>query len=88
MTGGPLAAFITGSLAIIAAGVLVWWLPRRDALAVRRGPERPGAVLSARLVPSHRALPGRPSAAGTARQVHVITDCPAAHQGARANREG
>jgi hypothetical protein len=55
---------------------------------VRRSAERPAPVLTATLVPSPRALPGRPPAAGTARQVYRITDCPAAHQGARVNREG
>ena len=57
------------------------------ALVVRRSAERPAPVLSGRLVPSHRALPGRPPTAGTAAPVYRITDLPAA-TGARANREG
>jgi hypothetical protein len=44
------------------------------ALVVRRSAERPAPVLSGRLVPSHRALPGRPPAAGTAAPVYRITD--------------
>jgi glyoxylase-like metal-dependent hydrolase (beta-lactamase superfamily II) len=88
VTGGPLAAFITGDLLLTATGVLVWWwVPRRDALAARRRAERRREALSGALVPSHRALPGGPSAAGTAAPVYRITDLPAA-TGARANREG
>jgi hypothetical protein len=77
-----------GFAAIAAAATGMARLPLNPgAYAVTRRAERPGTVLTARLVPSPRELPGRPSAAGTARQVHVITDCPAA-TGARANREG
>ena len=91
MTGHRLvlavSAIMFGAVAVTAAlARLARWLRDTSRYAVTRRAESPATVLSARLVQSHAALPGRPSAAGTARQIHVITDCPAAHQGARAGR--
>lgn len=67
------AVFIAAPFAVSAA--VVRWLPRLlDRYMVARGPQGKSAVLSATLVPSPRELPGRPSAASTARQIYVITD--------------
>jgi hypothetical protein len=73
---------LTAAVLIAAAGVAA------VVAAVARSPLRPGRyvvrcsaqshapLLSARLIPSPRALPGRPPAASTASPVHVITDAP------------
>ena len=65
-----------GGFAVIAAVmVLAARMPLRPgAYLVRRSPQGDSPVLTATLVPSPRALPGRPSAASTARRIHVITD--------------
>jgi hypothetical protein len=82
---------VTAVLAIVvclpfaAAWFVVWWAPRRDALAVRRRAESHAPLLTARLIPSPRAVAGRPSAAGAAGPVYRITDLPAAQPGARAS---
>jgi hypothetical protein len=60
---------------------------RPGAYAVRRRSEGDSPMLTATLVPSHRAVAGRPSAASTARQVYRITDVPA-RTGARASERG
>ena len=67
------AVFIAAPFAVSAA--VVRWLPRLlDRYMVGRGPQSKSPVLFAELVPSPRELPGRPSAASTARQIYVITD--------------
>jgi hypothetical protein len=68
---------------LAAPAAVVWGAPRRDALAVRRRAESHAPLLTASLVPSHRAVAGRPPAASTARQVYRITDLPAAQPRAR-----
>ena len=80
MTAADVALLITGLLLVLAAGVVVVRADRRDQYAVRyverRTAESHRAVLSARLIPEPQELPGRPSAAGTARPVYKITDAP------------
>jgi len=71
-----------GCLCMAVLDVTVWLWRQRFRLAVRRSPEPPRTVLEARLIPSPREIAGRPSAASTARPVHVITDLPGP-QGAR-----
>ena len=67
---------------ITAAGVaaslaLMICLPLRPGgYAVRRSSQSHAPLMSATLIPSPRALPGRPPAASTASPVHVITDAP------------
>jgi hypothetical protein len=67
---------------IAAAGVAtavaaVFRSPLRPGrYVVRRVPESHAPLMSARLIPSHRAIAGRPSAASTASPAHVITDVP------------
>lgn len=60
---------------------------RPGRYVVRRVPQSNAPLLTARLIPSHRALPGRPPAAGTASRVYDITDLPVAHQGAPGRQE-
>jgi hypothetical protein len=62
--------------AVIAAGMtFVARLPLRPgAYVVRRRAEGDSPLLTARLVPSPRAVAGRPPAASTARHVYRITD--------------
>jgi len=60
---------------------------RPGRYVVRRSPQGHAPLLTARLIPSHRALPGRPPAAGTASRVYDITDLPVAHQGAPGRQE-
>ena len=72
-----LALALTGAVLVAVSLALMICLPLRPgAYAVRRSAESPRALLSARLIPSPRALPGRPPAASTASPVHVITDAP------------
>ena len=73
---GPLVALVL-TVGVLTAAALVWVALlglNPGALVVRRSAERPAPVLSGRLVPSHRALPGSPPAAGTAAPVYRITD--------------
>ena len=69
-----------GCLCVLGALAVVVLTPRRDRYAVRyverRTAESHRAVLTARLIPSPRELPGRPSAARTASRGYVITDAP------------
>ena len=58
---------VTGAVVAVAARY-----PSR--YMVGRSAQSKSPLLYARLVPSPRELPGRPSAASTARQVYVITD--------------
>jgi len=68
----------TIGFALIAAAMTgMARLPLRPGrYVVRRVPESHAPLLTARLIPSPRAIAGRPSAAGTASPVHVITDLP------------
>ena len=76
-----------GFVLIAAAMNFMARLPLRPGrYVVRRVPESDAPLLTARLIPSPRALPGRPSAAGTARPVYRITDLPGPQE-ARANRK-
>ena len=75
----------------VAAVGLVVTLVLRSPLrpgryVVRRVPQSDAPMLTARLIPSPRAIAGRPSAAGTARPVYRITDLPGPQE-ARANRK-
>ena len=66
-----------GFVLIAAAMNFMARLPLRPGrYVVRRVPQSNAPLLTARLIPSPRAIAGRPSAAGTARPVHVITDAP------------
>jgi len=66
-----------GFVLIAAAMTGMARLPLRPGrYVVRRVPESHAPLLTARLIPSPRAIAGRPSADGTARPVHVITDLP------------
>jgi hypothetical protein len=70
-----LALALTGAVLVAVSLALMICLPLRPGgYAVRRSAESPRTVLSARLIPSPRALPGRPPAASTASHVYVITD--------------
>jgi len=73
-----------GVAAAVAAVVRSPTRPGR--YVVRRVPQSNAPLLTARLIPSPRALPGRPSAASTARPVYRITDLPGPQE-ARANRK-
>jgi len=72
---------VAGVAAAVAAVVRSPLRPGR--YVVRRVPESDAPLLTARLIPSPRAIAGRPSAAGTARPVHVITDAPWRNQAPR-----
>jgi hypothetical protein len=63
------AAGVAAAVAAVARSPL-----RPGRYVVRRVPQSHAPLMSARLTRSHRALPGRPSAASTASRVHVITD--------------
>ena len=72
-----LALALTGAVLVAVSLALMICLPLRPGgYAVRRSPQSHATLLSARLIPSPRALPGRPPAASTASPVHVITDAP------------
>ena len=72
----------TGGFALIAAAFHgMARLPLNPGrLHVRRGPESDSALLSARLVPSHRGRAERLPAASTARRVYRITDAKGGEQ--------
>jgi len=67
---------LTGAGLVLVApwAGIVWLWRQRPRLLVVRDAQSQRAVLYARLIPAPRAIAGRPSAASTARQVHVITD--------------
>ena len=65
---------VFGCLCVAATPFVVVLAPRRDRYMVCRVPQSHAPQLTARLIPAPRALPGRPPAASTASQVHVITD--------------
>jgi hypothetical protein len=67
MTGAPLILAVAGALLVGAAGLVVWWAPRRDGYALTRASEHSGPVLRAAL----RRTPGPAAAPG---RVYVITD--------------
>jgi hypothetical protein len=71
---GPFALAVVVAVLLAAPAAVVWWAPRRDALAVRRSAQGDSPLLTATLVPSRTAVAGRPSAASTARPVYRITD--------------
>jgi hypothetical protein len=62
-------------LVAVCAGI-AWLWRQRPRLLVVRDAQSPRTVLPARLIPSPRAIAGRPSAASTARPVYTITDAP------------
>jgi len=65
---------VSGVAAAVAAVVRSPTRPGR--YVVRRVPQSDAPLPTARLTPSPRAIAGRPPAASTASQVHVITDAP------------
>ena len=67
---------VFGCLCVAATPFVVVLAPRRDRYMVSRVPQSDAPLLTARLIPAPRAIAGRPSAASTARQVHVITSAP------------
>ena len=72
-----LALALSGAVLVAVSLALMICLPLRPGrYAVRRSSQSHAPLMSARLIPSPRALPGRPSAASTASPVHVITDAP------------
>jgi len=75
---------VAGVAAAVAAVLRSPLRPGR--YVVRRSPQSDAPLLTARLIPSPRAIAGRPSAAGTARPVYRITDLPGPQE-ARANRK-
>jgi hypothetical protein len=81
---GPLVAVVVVVLLAVPVFV-VWWAPRQDVMHERRVPVSHAPLLTASLVPSHRAVAGRPSAASTAAPVYRITDLPG--RKARASKE-
>jgi len=77
VTVGGVALAVTGfALVLATTRAIVVLAPRRDRYMVCRVPQSHAPQLTARLIPAPRALPGRPPAAGTESQVHVITDAP------------
>ena len=90
MTAADVALLITGLLLVLAAGVVVVRADRRDQYAVRyverRTAESHRAVLSARLIPEPRELPGGPSAASTAIRGYVIPIFPGTRPGTSKER--
>ena len=79
---------VIGCLCVAATPVVLVLAPRRDRYLLGRVPESHAPLLTARLIPSPRAIAGRPPAAGTARPVHVITDAPWRNQAPGRMREG
>ena len=88
MTVGGVALAVTGfALVLATTRAIVVLAPRRDRYMVSRVPQSDAPLLTARLIPAPRAIAGRPPAARTESQVHVITNAPW-RTGARANEGG